>query len=68
MCYIQEKDVYAIGGYLATIFSHPRCFLFEITRANSVSEAAILALEVAVQFLIEEAGCNDDDIFINSMP
>ena len=62
MDYIHDKNMYVIGGYLASFSSRPRCFLFDI----SVSEAEVLALAESIRFLLEDIGTSEENISIKA--
>ena len=64
--YLQKRNVYAIGGYFMSQAPAPKCFMWDVVSANSVTEATVSALEESIQFLVEEVGLRDEELYIFS--
>ena len=60
MDYLHDKNLYVIGGYLASLNSPPKCFLIDFINASWDTKAKVLTFSEAVHFLLEDVGVLQD--------
>ena len=63
---MQERNVYAIGGYLQNFEHRLIGFLVDFKEADSACAAYCVALTEAIQCAIEEFGCIESDLQIRT--
>ena len=62
-----DKNLYVIGGYLASLNALPKCFLIDFINASSDNEAEVLTFSEAIHFLLEDVGVVEEHISIKSI-
>ena len=64
--FMQERSLYAIGGYMVNQENNLICFLVDFKEASSTSEACVATTIEAVQGTLEELNCIESELQITT--